>query len=135
MLKPLSFVHSLYDPDYVSTDIFKSVTIASAFGQVPIRDALTDSVVGHAILDSYRHHLGGGEYLIRIVTTYLIKGRGTLTWMYNFQKTDTSYDMPTNTPHLSTLVSGTDEFYGASGTVRVVAHDNGMHNVDITFTL
>lgn len=109
------------------------ILIAHAFVQTPIYDETTGDRIGYKVSDDYVQQVAPDAYLIRLQNTYYFDNRGSISWNYVFQNSTNSFFYPPNKQAFSTIVSGTGEFYGATGTVRLFPHSDGSRNVQIIF--
>jgi len=136
MILPISFLFSINDPDFTSRITVVSALdpyIAHAFVQTPIYDEATGNKIGYKVSDDYVQQVGPEVYIIRLSNTYSLDGRGSISWNYTFENDTTSFYYPTNVQAVSTIVSGTGEFYGATGTVRLFPQSDGSRHVQIIF--
>ena len=136
MIAPLSFVFSTKDPNFTSSNIVVSEDypyISHAFVQTVIYDEATGEQIGYKVSDDYVQQVSPELYVVRLSNTYTLTGRGTLTWNYTFTSNTNSYFYPTNQQVYSTITSGTGEFYGTSGTVRLFPSSDGSRSVQVIF--
>ena len=136
MIPPISFVFSTSDPQFTSKVNVVSAFypyIAHAFVQTPIYDETTGDRIGYKVSDDYVQQVSPDVYIIRLQNTYYFENRGSISWNYVFQNNTNSFFYPPNVQTFSTIVSGTDEFYGATGTVRLFPNSDGSRNVQIIF--
>ena len=105
----------------------------NAFVQTPIYDETTGDRIGYKVSDDYVQQVAPDAYIIRLQNTYYFEDRGSISWNYVFQNSTNYFFYPPNVPAFSTIVSGTGEFYGATGTVRLFPNSDGSRNVQIIF--
>jgi len=134
-IQPLSFTFCTQDPAFFSTEVVvnQDPYISHAFVKTPIYDQATGFQIGYKVSDDYVQQVSPRLYIVRLSNTYYLDGRGSITWQYTFENNSRSFFYPVDVPVVSTIVSGTGEFYGSAGTVRLFPTADGMRQVQITF--
>jgi hypothetical protein len=138
MIAPLSFLFSIHDPSFTSKLNIISAEcpyIAHAFVQTPIYDEATGNQIGYKVSDDYVQQVGPHLYIVRLSNTYFFTDRGSISWSYVFENNTNSYYYPSDVQVYSNIISGTGEFYGSSGTVRLFPTSDGTRTVQIIFNI
>ena len=85
--------------------------------------------------DDYVQQVAPHLYIVRLSNTYFFTDRGSISWSYVFENNTNSYYYPSEVQVYSNIISGTGEFYGSSGTVRLFPSTDGTRTVQIIFNI
>jgi hypothetical protein len=130
----LSFYFNVKDPkfDSFTTVPRNSPYIAHAFINAPIYDQFGIQI-GTKVSDDYIQQVDVAKYVVRISSTYVINGKGTITWQYSFEHSTPDFYYPIGVLANSNIVSTTGDYYGKTGVVSLNPTPDGKRTVTIGF--
>lgn len=133
MCNELKFHFNKNDASFQSTPVViqESPYIGHWFISCPIYNCHNNQI-GYKVSDDIIQQVGN-TYLVRLNNTYFIKGKGSISWQYSFMSSQPNPYYPIGTIAKSTIISGTGEYMGKKGTVKLTPLSNGRRNVEITF--
>ena len=135
-LLPLSFFFSAKDPDFKTTTVVVQQTpryISHSFVETPIYD-FNNKKIGYKVSDDYVQEVESKKYIVRLNNTYYIDGKGSISWLYVFENDKPEIYYPINVQAASTIISGTGDYFGKSGTVTLFPKQDGSRLVTVSFT-
>jgi hypothetical protein len=135
-LLPLSFYFTTKDSDFKTTTVVVQDTpryISHSFVETPIYD-FSDKKIGYKVSDDYVQASEPGKYIVRLNNTYYIDKKGSISWLYVFENNKPEIYYPVNVQAASTIISGTGEYFGKTGTVTLFPKPDGTRLVTISFT-
>jgi len=132
----LAFTFNVNDPKAKKTTAIVVNTpdnyVAHSFLQIPIYDN-NNNQIGYKVADDYVQLLATNEYLVRINSTYVIEGQGTISWQYSFVNSTPSFLYPVGVLASSNITSTTGNYLGKTGAVSLYPNADGSRNVLIGF--
>lgn len=134
---PLSFYFSANDPNFFTKTIVLNDSTTNYLAQVFITAPIYNQcgqVIGSKVSTDTIQQVGPNQYVVNIDSTYTFTHRGSVSWNVTFNNTIPSVLYPTHQLFQSNIVSTTGIYLGKKGYVSIVANDNGIRNVTITFT-
>ena len=135
-LLPLSFFFSAKDPDFKTTTVVIQETpryLSHSFVETPIYD-FNNKKIGYKVSDAYVQEVEPKKYIIRVNNTCYVDGKGSVNWLYVFESDKPEIYYPDNEQSASTIVSGTGDYFGQSGTVTLFGKPDGSRLVTFSFT-
>lgn len=135
-VQPLSFYFTTKDPEFISTPTVVSTKndnyISHVFVKTPIYD-FTDKKIGYKVSDDYIQQVDKNSYVVRLNNSYYINGKGSISWQYVFLNDKPEIYYPINETAVSTILSGTGEYFATKGTVSLFPKPDGSRFVNISF--
>lgn len=132
----LSFYFDINDPQFFSkvAVINQSTTnlVEHVFITTPIYNKC-GLKIGYKSSDDVLQQIGPNKYIVKILNTYFIDGKGTINWQYSFITDKPNVYYPIGIEAKSTIVSGTGKYIGTIGTVSLIPLVTGRRNVTIRF--
>jgi hypothetical protein len=135
-LLPLSFYFSTKDSNFqTKTNVVQETPnyISHSFVETPIYD-FSDKKIGFKVSDDYIQQVETNKYIVRLNNTYYIEGKGSISWLYVFENNKPEIYYPVNVEAASTIISGTGEYFGKTGTVTLFPKPDGTRLVTVSFT-
>jgi len=133
---PLSFYFSTKDVNFQTNTVIVQETpryISHSFVETPIYD-FTEKKIGYKVSDDYIQQVDKDKYIVRLNNTYYIEGKGSISWLYVFENNVPQIYYPINVAAASTIISGTGDYFGKTGTVTLFPKEDGSRLVTISFT-
>jgi len=133
---PLSFYFSSKDPNFkTNTVVVQDLPryISHSFVETPIYD-FSEKKIGYKVSDDYIQQVDTNKYIVRLNNTYYIEGKGSISWLYVFENSKPEIYYPINVGASSTIISGTGDYFGKTGTVTLFPKPDGSRLVTISFT-
>jgi len=133
---PLSFYFTTKDKNFKTTTIVvqdKPRYISHSFVETPVYD-FSDKKIGYKVSDDYIQEVASNKYIVRLNNTYYIEGKGSISWLYVFENNIPEIFYPVNVEAASTIISGTGDYFGKTGTVTLFPKSDGTRLVTISFT-
>ena len=107
--------------------------ISHSFVETPIYD-FSDKKIGYKVSDDYIQQVETNKYIVRLNNTYYLEGKGSISWLYVFENNKPEIYYPVNVQAASTIISGTGEYFGKTGTVTLFPKLDGTRLVTVSFT-
>jgi hypothetical protein len=133
---PLSFYFSTKDQNFKTNTVVVQETpryISHSFVETPIYD-FSEKKIGYKVSDDYIQQVDNNKFIVRLNNTYYIDGKGSISWLYVFENNKPEIYYPVNVEAVSTIISGTGEYFGKTGTVTLFPKTDGSRLVTISFT-
>jgi len=132
----LAFHFNINDPKAKKTTAIVVNTpdnyVSHSFLQIPIYDN-NNNEIGYKVTDDYVQLLDANEYLVRINSTYVIDGQGTISWQYSFVNNTPSFLYPVGILASSNITATTGNYLGKTGAVSLYPNADGSRDVLIGF--
>jgi len=90
--------------------------------------------IGYKVSDDYIQEVDKNKYIVRLNNTYYIEGKGSISWLYVFENNVPQIYYPVNVEVASTIISGTGDYFGKTGTITLFPKPDGSRLVTISFT-
>jgi hypothetical protein len=133
---PLSFYFSTKDTNFQTNTVVvqeKPRYISHSFVETPIYD-FSNKQIGYKVSDDYIQQVDDNKYIVRLNNTYYLEGKGSISWLYVFENNKPEIYYPINVQAASTIISGTGEYFGKTGTVTLFPKTDGTRLVTVSFT-
>jgi len=132
----LSFYFDKNDPQFYSKVAVINPSTTNLVEHVFINTPIYNNCgvqIGYKSSDDVLQQVGVNKYLVKILNTYFIEGKGTINWQYSFITDKPSVYYPIGIEAKSTILSGTGCYIGSEGTVSLMPLVTGRRNVTIKF--
>jgi hypothetical protein len=136
-MKSIKFYFDITDNEFISTSQTVPTTKSNnLINNVYIRSPIYSKCgqkIGYKTSNDILQQLAPNKYSVRISNTYYIEGKGTINWDYSFINDKPNVFYPAGIVAESTIISGTGDFIGASGKVKLTPTPDGKRYVEINF--
>ncbi len=136
-MKSIKFYFDINDKEFISTSqtvptVKSNNLINNVYIKTPIYNPYGKKI-GYKTSNDILQQVSSTEYSVRIFNTYHFDNLGTINWEYSFINSKPNVFYPVGTIAESNIVSGTGDFLGATGKVKLNPTADGKRYVVIKF--